>query len=190
MAIPITFAVIMAVVLLLFLWGVFTSNSLIAKRNRVKQCRSGICVVLKQRNDLIPNLVAAVKSYMGHEHEILTRIAQLRSQSSSSFSETEQIQQGDHLSSLLKELNIAVENYPELKANAQFIHLHLQIEDMENQLQAIRRTYNAAVTEYNNSIEMFPSSVIASLRGHEMQDLIKIPEIEMEQPKVEDLFKR
>lgn len=190
MAIPITFAVIMAVVLLLFLWGVFTSNSLIAKRNRVKQCRNGICVVLKQRNDLIPNLVAAVKSYMGHEHEILTRIAQLRSQSSSFFSETEQIQQGDRLSSLLKELNIAVENYPELKANAQFIHLHLQIEDMENQLQAIRRTYNAAVTEYNNSIEMFPSSVIASLRGHEMQDLIEIPEIEMEQPKVEDLFKR
>ena len=127
---------------------------------------------------------------MGHEHEILTRIAQLRSQSSSFFSETEQIQQGDHLSSLLKELNIAVENYPELKANAQFIHLHLQIEDMENQLQAIRRTYNAAVTEYNNRIEMFPSSVIASLRGHEMQDLIEIPEIEMEQPKVEDLFKR
>ena len=67
------------IVLLAVIWGIVTSNNLIAKKNRVKQCKSGICVALKQRNDLIPNLVASVKAYMGHENEILTRIAELRS---------------------------------------------------------------------------------------------------------------
>ena len=70
---------IIVVLLIIIVWAVFTNNSLIAKKNRVKQCRSGICVVLKQRNNLIPNLVASVKAYMGHENEILTRIADLRS---------------------------------------------------------------------------------------------------------------
>ena len=81
---------IIVVLLIIILWAVFTNNSLIAKKNRVKQCRSGICVVLKQRNNLIPNLVASVKAYMGHENEILTRIADLRSRASNA-TESEQI---------------------------------------------------------------------------------------------------
>lgn len=152
---------IIVVLLIIILWAVFTNNSLIAKKNRVKQCRSGICVVLKQRNNLIPNLVASVKAYMGHENEILTRIADLRSRASNA-TESEQIKSGTEMSSLLSRLNVAVEDYPELKANQQFLHLQVQIEDMENELQAIRRTYNAAATDYNNYIEMFPSSIIAS----------------------------
>lgn len=178
---------IAVVLLAVFLWAVLTNNSLIAKRNRVRQCRSGICVVLKQRNDLLPNLVAAVKAYMGHENEILTRVAELRSRASSA-PEMEQIKEGTEISSLLTKLNVEVENYPELKANQQFIHLHLQIEEMENELQAIRRTYNAAVTDYNNSIEMFPSSIIASWRKHEPQELVEFPESEMRGVKVAELF--
>ena len=157
---------IIVVLLIIILWAVFTNNSLIAKKNRVKQCRSGICVVLKQRNNLIPNLVASVKAYMGHENEILTRIADL-----------------------LSRLNVAVEDYPELKATQQFLHLQVQIEDMENELQAIRRTYNAAATDYNNYIEMFPSSIIASWRKHEQQELIEFPESEIKEVKVGELFK-
>lgn len=178
---------ITVILLIIILWAVFTNNSLIAKRNRVRQCRSGICVVLKQRNDLLPNLVAAVKAYMGHENEILTRVAELRSRASSA-PEMEQIKEGTEISSLLTKLNVEVENYPELKANQQFIHLHLQIEEMENELQAIRRTYNAAVTDYNNSIEMFPSSIIASWRKHEPQELVEFPESEMRGVKVAELF--
>ena len=166
----------------------FTNNSLIAKKNRVKQCRSGICVVLKQRNNLIPNLVASVKAYMGHENEILTRIADLRSRASNA-TESEQIKSGTEMSSLLSRLNVAVEDYPELKANQQFLHLQVQIEDMENELQAIRRTYNAAATDYNNYIEMFPSSIIASWRKHEQQELIEFPESEIKEVKVGELFK-
>jgi len=75
--------IVAAVAVLLVIWGIVTHNSLIARRNRVRQCRSGICVVLKQRNDLIPNLVASVKAYMGHENELLTRITDLRSRAAS-----------------------------------------------------------------------------------------------------------
>lgn len=153
-----------ALIILLVLWYIWTANNLIAKRNRVKQCRSGICVALKQRNDMIPNLVAAVKSYMGHENETLTRIAELRSRTFQPSQETEQIRTGNELSSLISKLQLSVEDYPELKASEQFTRLQRSIEDMELQLQAIRRTYNAAVTDYNNSIEMFPSSIVAAGR--------------------------
>jgi len=187
--IAIIISCIMALLLItILLWAVFTSNNLIAKRNRVRQCRSGICVALKQRNDMIPNLVAAVKAYMGHENEVLIRIAELRSKVATA-SESEQIKGGTEISSLLARLQVAVEGYPELKANEQFMHLQGQIEEMENELQAIRRTYNAAVTDYNNSIEMFPSSVIASWRRHEMQELVEFPENEMKDVRVGDLFK-
>lgn len=179
---------IIVILLIILLWAVFTSNNLIAKRNRVKQCRSGICVALKQRNDLIPNLVASVKAYMGHENEILIRVAELRSKASSA-SEMEQIKGGTEISSLLSRLNLTVENYPELKANEQFMHLQLRIQEMENELQAIRRTYNAAVTDYNNYIEMFPSSIIASWRSHDQQELVEFPESEIREVKVGELFK-
>lgn len=154
----------------------------------VRQCRSGICVVLKQRNDLIPNLVASVKAYMVHENELLTRITDLRSRAASA-AESEQIREGGELSSLLGRLHVAVENYPELKANAQFLHLQGQIEEMENELQAIRRTYNAAVTDYNNAIEMFPSSIIASWGRHTQEALIEIPDPEKQAASVAELFR-
>ena len=97
-----------ALIILLVLWYIWTANNLIAKRNRVKQCRSGICVALKQRNDMIPNLVAAVKSYMGHENETLTRIAELRSRTFQPSQESEQIKTGNELSSLISKLQLSV----------------------------------------------------------------------------------
>ncbi|WP_297273915.1 LemA family protein [uncultured Bacteroides sp.] len=173
---------------LLVLWYVWTANNLVAKRNRVKQCRSSICVVLKQRNDLLPNLVAAVKSYMGHESEVLVRIAELRSRMSAAASENEQIKAGGELSSLLARLNVSVEDYPELKADGQFHRLQANIEEMELQLQAVRRTYNAAVTDYNNAIEMFPSSVVARRQHHRQEELIEITEEERRNVDVAALF--
>lgn len=173
---------------LLVLWYVWTANNLVAKRNRVKQCRSSICVVLKQRNDLLPNLVAAVKSYMGHESEVLVRIAELRSRMSAAASEGEQIKAGGELSSLLARLNVSIEDYPELKADGQFHRLQANIEEMELQLQAVRRMYNAAVTDYNNAIEMFPSSVVARRQHHRQEELIEIAEEERRNVDVAALF--
>ncbi len=179
-----------ALIVLLVCWYIWAANNLIAKRNRVKQCRSGICVVLKQRNDMIPNLVAAVKSYMGHENEILTRITELRSHTFQASQETEQIKNGNELSGLLSRLQLSVEDYPELKANQQFNRLMANVEDMELQLQAIRRTYNAAVTDYNNFIEMFPSSIVARQQNHHAEELIDIPEHEKQNVDVSKLFKQ
>lgn len=179
-----------ALIVLLICWYIWAANNLIAKRNRVKQCRSGICVALKQRNDLIPNLVATVKSYMGHENEILSRIAELRSHTFQPSQETEQIKNGNELSGLLTRLQLSVEDYPELKANQQFNRLMANVEDMELQLQAIRRTYNAAVTDYNNSIEMFPSSIVARQQNHHAEELIDIPEHEKQNVDINKLFKQ
>lgn len=167
-------AAAVAVIAVVALWAVLTSNSLIVKRNRIRQCRSGIDIVLKQRNDLIPNLVAAVKTYMGYENELLARIAEIRSRAEHE-PESESLKSGAELSQLLSRLNLAVESYPELKADSQFLALQGQIVEMELELQAIRRTYNAAVVDYNNAVEMFPSSVIASLRHHTPEMLIAIP---------------
>ena len=141
-------------------------------------------MALKQRNDMIPNLVAAVKSYMGHENEILTRITELRSHSFQPSQESRTNKKWTmNCTGLLTKLQLSVENYPELKANEQFHRLQNSIEDMELQLQAIRRTYNAAVTDYNNTIEMFPSSVVARQQGHHQEELIDIPEPEQQNVK-------
>lgn len=180
-------SIVCAVIILAILWGIAISNSLIAKRNKVRQCRSGICVVIKQRNDLIPNLVATVKTYMRHERETLERITQLRANGDSQ-SETDRINRGAEISALLGKLNVAVEAYPELKSNIQFRDLQTQISELEDNLQAIRRTYNAAVTAYNNSIEMFPSSIVASWRHHVPESLIEIPHSRQEPVDVARLF--
>lgn len=171
------------------LWFIVTSNSLIAKRNRVKQCRSGICVAMKQRNDLIPNLVAAARTYMDYENRTLMQITELRTQAASATDERAQIEAGNRLSALLPQLRLTAENYPDLKADGQFLQLQHALEEVEMQLQAIRRTYNAAVVDYNNAIEMFPSSWVAACRKHRCEELIDIPEAERAVPDVKQLFK-
>ena len=168
-------------------WAICTSNALVYKRNRIRQCRSGIGIVVKQRNDLIPNLVGAVKAYMAHESELLARIAEIRSRAMRE-SENESMADGAELSALLLRLNVAAENYPELKADSHFLALQSRITDMECELQAIRRTCNAAIVDYNNAVEMFPSSLIASWRKCQPEELIAIPESEMQDIRVTELF--
>ena len=174
---------------LVALWYIVTANNFVAKKNRVKQCESGICVALKQRNDMLPNLVSTVKAYMKHENETLIKVTELRTKAANTKNEQEQIKIGNELSALLPKLNIAVEAYPELKADEQFQSLFASIEEMELQLQAIRRTYNAAVTDFNNYVEMFPSSIIAQKKGHKCDNLIEISEAEKANININELFK-
>ncbi|MDE5811050.1 MAG: LemA family protein [Muribaculaceae bacterium] len=187
MAVTVITAIV--ILLIILLWAIFTSNNLIAKRNRVKQCRSSICIAIKQRNDMIPNLVSSVKAYMVHENELLMRITELRVHSTRE-SENQLIHDGAELSSLLSRLNIAVENYPDLKADDQFMALQLQIADMERELQAIRRTCNAAITDYNNGLEMFPTSIVASMRHYMPEELIAFPSDDMRDINISQLFAR
>lgn len=180
-------AAVAVLLVVLAVWAVLASNALIYKRNRIGQCRSGINIVLKQRNDLIPNLVGAVKAYMVHESELLARITEMRSQALQQ-SEAEAIASGVELSALLSRLHLAVEHYPELKADRQFLALQEQLVDMERELQAVRRMCNAAIVDYNNAIEQFPSSLIASWRNHTPEALIEMPASELQPIRVAELF--
>ena len=175
---------LLGIVILVVLWAIFTYNSLIAKRNKMKQCESGICVVLKQRNDLIPSLVSVVKGYVKYEQQTLADVTALRSKAMETINTQEEIKLGSRISAAIPRINALREDYPELKADKNFLQLQESIEEMELQLQAIRRTYNAAVVDFNNKIEMFPSSIIAGIGKFVCADLIDIPEIEKKKPDI------
>jgi LemA protein len=145
--------------------------------------------MLKQRNDMIPNLVAAVQAYTGHENATLVKIAELRSLYQQAGTQREQMELGAELSKKLVDIKIAVENYPELKADKQFLRLEESIEEMEYQLQAARRTFNAAAVDFNNYVQMFPSNLIASAKNYRPFELITIPESEMRNVDVKSLFR-
>jgi LemA protein len=181
--------IIVAIIVIIALWFATTYNKFVAKNNRVKQSESSIFVMLKQRNDMIPNLVAAVQNYVGHENATLTKIAELRAQMQQSGNEHEQMQLGSELSRKLADIKVAVENYPELKADKQFLRLEESIEEMEYQLQAARRTFNAAAVDFNNYVQMFPSNIIAGMKKYALYELITIPESEMANVDVKALFK-
>ena len=185
----ITLIVFLVVTVLIILWFIITYNKFIAKNNRVKQTESTICVMLKQRNDMIPNLVASVQTYMGHENLTLVKITELRSLMQQTNNEHEQMQLGAEISKKLAEIKVSVENYPDLKADKQFLKLFESIEEMEYQLQAARRTFNAAVVDFNNYAQMFPSSIVASMKNYKLHELITIPEAEMANVDVKSLFK-
>lgn len=148
------------VVLLLL---VIMYNSLIGKRNQVESVFSTIDVMLKKRYDLIPHLVSTVKGYMQHEREMLERITQLRAQALSSRTNDEKVAVDNQIAGPLRQILVAVENYPELKANQNFLHLQATLNEVEEQISAARRAFNAAVLQYNNAVEMFPTSLIASM---------------------------
>lgn len=177
--------------LLLLVMFMAMYNSLIAKKNQVDYAYSGIDVQLKKRHDLIPNLVATVRQYMEHERELLERITELRARAvSPEVPEGERMQVEAALSSALRSLMVAVENYPNLKANENFLHLQASLNDIEEQIAAARRAYNAAVTDYNNAIEMFPTNLVAGMMGLKRRAVFEAEESERETPQVAQLFKQ
>jgi len=156
--------VVGVVVLIPLLILVLMYNSLISKRNSVDNSFASIDVLLKKRYDLIPNLVEAVKGYMQHEKEVLTKVTELRSKAvSPGASNDEKIDLDNQITGFLKTIMISVENYPNLKANENFLHLQASLTEVEEQISAARRAYNAAVLEYNNAVEMLPTSLMAAL---------------------------
>jgi len=182
--------IVLGIALLFFMIGLSIYNGLIRKKNNVKNTWSTIDVMLKKRHDLIPNLVETVKKYMQHERETLTEIVKLRSQivDNKNISDDEKMKLESRLSSKLSGLKINIENYPDLKANTNFIELQDSLNEVEAQLSAARRTYNAAVLDYNNALEMFPSSVFASRMNYKPANFIEIPEVERANPDVKSLF--
>jgi LemA protein len=181
-------AIIIVVVVILAV--VFIYNSLIAKKNQVSNVFGTIDALLKKRYDLLPKLVAAVKAYMQHERSLLTEITEMRAKAvSGRLTDDEQVDLDNKLSKMLGGIMVAVENYPDLKANQNFMHLQRTMNELEEQISAARRAYNAAVTTYNNAVEMFPTNMVASMMGYKIKKFFEISEEQREEVDAEKLLK-
>jgi LemA protein len=175
--------------LLVGIGGVTLYNSLVRRRNMVDQSFSTIEVQLTQRYDLIPKLVETVKQYMGHERSLLEEIVRLRSQAINSVTPAEKIAADNQLSRAMGQLNITMENYPQLRASENFVHLQRSLNEVEEQLAAARRSYNAAVTDYNNAVQTFPSSLIAGGTGFGLRQMFVADEQKRADVDMKGLFK-
>ena len=153
------------IAVLVGLWFMSVNNSLVGLQEGVKQQQGQVENVLQRRFDLIPNLVATVKGYAEHEKDTFEEIARLRSQWGEAKSLNEKAKISDALSGPLSRLLVVSENYPELKANQNFLDLQSQLEGSENRISVERGRYNETVQKYNTAVRVFPASLVASLRG-------------------------
>lgn len=160
-------------------------NSLIGLRNRVKNAWSQIDVQLKRRHDLIPNLIETVKGYMTHERQIMENITKYRSQAMEANTVGEKAQAEGLLSGALGQLRVQVENYPDLKANQNFLALQEELTSTENKISFARQSYNDQVLFYNNKIQMFPSNIVAGMFSFKEEEFFEVEDQkEKEVPKV------
>jgi LemA protein len=149
---------------LLALWVVITNNSFVRARNKVDEAWSGIDVQLKRRHDLVPNLVETVKGYAAHESTTLAAVTQARSAAMQAGSAAQRSQAEERLTSALDGIRVVAEQYPELRASQNFQTLMGQLSELEDQIQAARRIFNANVNAYNTRIQLFPNSLVAGAK--------------------------
>lgn len=165
-------------------------NSLIGKKNQVTNVFGTIDALLKKRYDLLPKLIATVKVYMKHERQVLEEITKMRAKAvSGQLSDDEHVELDNIMSKALGGIMVAVENYPELKANENFLQLQRTMNEVEEQISAARRAYNAVVTDYNNSAEMFPTNIVASMMSYKLKKVFEISEEQRQDVDAEKLFK-
>lgn len=161
---------------LLVLWVIWTFNRLITLRNRSHEAASDIEVQTKRRYDLIPNLVESVKGYMSHESGVFEKVTEARTRAMNAPTGKEKAGAENMLSGALKSLFAVSENYPQLRANENFIHLQQELTDTENKIQAARRFFNTNVMELNTKIQTFPSNIIAKLFGFGKVEFFDAPD--------------
>lgn len=153
--------IIVGIIVILIIWIISLYNGLVRLRNRRQNAFADIDVQLRQRHDLVPQLVDTVKGYATHEKELLLKITEARSAAMAATTIDGKIVAEQQLSAALQGLKVQVEAYPDLKANQNFLQLQEELSDIENKLAASRRFFNAATTEYNNGVESFPGNLIA-----------------------------
>ena len=169
-----TLVIILIVVAVIVLWLIGAYNSLVRLRNNRENAFANIDVQLQQRYDLVPQLVNTVKGYATHEKELLERITAARSACMSAQSVNEKVAADNMLSSALAGLKVSVENYPDLKANQNFMQLQSELADIENKLAAVRRFFNSATKELNNSVQSFPNNLIANIFGFHKEPMFEV----------------
>ncbi len=177
--------IIAIVVILLILYVIGTYNGLINLKNKVKDSWSQIDVLLKRRNDLIPNLVETVKGYASHEKTTLDAVVEARNKSVNANNPHEEMAAAGELTNALGRLFALSESYPDLKANTNFLDLQNNLKETEDKISYARQFYNDAVMVYKNKLEMFPSNIVASIFKFKPEEFFEAPEAEKEVPKVQ-----
>ena len=170
----------LAAVVILVIWIVFIYNNLVALRNNRENAFANIDVQLRQRYDLIPQLVATVKGYATHEKELLQRVTEARTAAMGATNINDKIAADNQLTGALAGLKVQLEAYPDLKANQNFMQLQTEIADIENKLAATRRFFNSATRELNNAVQVFPSNIIAQMFGFHKEVMFEIPQTDRE----------
>lgn len=176
--------VLAAIVVIGVIYYIATYNALIRSKNTVEEAFATMDVYLKKRWDMIPNLVETVKGYASHESDTLERIIGLRNSAYSSMSNSDKVEAGAAISKAIPKILALAENYPDLKANANFINLSNQLEKVEADIANARKYYNAVVKEFNIKISVFPNNIVASSCGYTKQELFEIAEGERENVQV------
>ena len=170
--------IILVIVVLLAIWCVSLYNNLVKLRNNRENAFANIDVQLKQRHDLVPQLVATVKGYATHEREVLKRVTEARTAAMGATTINDKINAENALTSALAGLKVSLEAYPDLKANQNFMQLQNEIADLENKLAAVRRFFNSATRELNNAVETFPSNIFAKMFGFKKEPMFEVPQEE------------
>ena len=168
--------VVLGIAVALVLWGIAIYNGLVTLRQRVNQAFADIDVQLKQRHDLIPNLVETVKGYATHERSTLEEVVKLRNVAMAAQGPAQQAAAENMLSGALRQLFALSEAYPDLKANTNFQQLQSELSDIENKLAAARRFFNNAVQEYNTGIEQLPAALVAGPLGFRPREFFDVAE--------------
>jgi LemA protein len=169
-----TTIITIGVIVLLVIMIIGMYNSLVRLRNQVKNAWAQIDVQLKRRYDLIPNLIETVKGYMKHERETLESVTRMRAQAMEASGVAEKAEAEGRLTSALGQLKIAVENYPDLKANQNFMALQEELTSTENKISFARQNYNDQVLFFNNKTQMFPSNIVAGMFGFSKEEFFEI----------------
>ena len=178
---------VIALILVLIL--VLMYNTLVGKRNQVHNIYATMDAMLKKRWDLVPNLVSTVKGYADHERGLFEKVTEMRARAmEGKLSENEKVGLDNMMTRLLGVVQGVVENYPQLKASENFMHLQRTLTELEEQISAARRAFNASVTDYNNSVEMFPTNIIANMFSFQRKELFRIDEIERSVPDAGKMF--
>jgi len=181
----ITALVVLGIVLVVGVMLVVVYNTMVRMRNLVDEGWSGIDVQLKRRYDLLGNLVETVKGYASHEKELFTKVTELRAAAAGAGNVQERAKAEEGLSGVLKSLFAVAENYPQLRANENFLELQKSLNDLESEIQMARRYYNGSVRDYNNTIQVFPNNLLAGPFGFGKRDYFEMAEAERAVPKVE-----
>lgn len=170
--------IILVIVVLLAIWCVSLYNNLVKLRNNRENAFANIDVQLKQRHDLVPQLVATVKGYATHEREVLQRVTEARTAAMGATTINDKINAENALTSALAGLKVSLEAYPDLKANQNFLQLQNETADLENKLAAVRRFFNSTTRELNNAVETFPSNIFAKMFGFKKEPMFEVPQEE------------